>query len=350
VTRILRITAAYTCVAAGVLLCAGIAGAQDPANWSESPAVGLGPLLLRAQSPLAILRLTPTPDTPVTLHEGQWEVALLTSWNNYFDVDPKGRYIIDAETLRLTGQIAYGLTSRLELGMSLPVSYRGGGILDRFVQDFEGLLGVANQQRKQAPLDRYLILIHGNDGRTFQRGGADSGWGIEDGTVTVRYQLASGSETSPAVVASAILKFPTGREASLYSSGGYDVAVGISVGQRVGRFHLYGSIVAMHYATTELVGVSLYPDQLSLFAGVEYRHSPRTSWLLQTLTTSPGAKHLGDFSKSTYEVTGGFKHLLSPNLLLEASLLENLFVFDNSPDVGFHIALVWRSSALGSKR
>jgi hypothetical protein len=349
VTRILRITAAFTCVAAGTLLGARTADAQDPANWSESPAVGLGPLLLRAQSPLAILRLTPTPDTPVTLRAGQWQVGLLTSWNNYFDVDPKGQYIIDAETLRFTGQIAYGLTSRLELGGSLPVSYRGGGILDRFVGDFEGLLGVANQQRKQAPLDRYLILIHGNDGRTFQRVGEDSGWGIEDGTASLRYQLASGSETSPAVVASAVLKFPTGREASLYSSGGYDVAAGVSVGQRVGRFHLYGSIVTVHYATTQLVGVSLYPDQVSLFAGVEYRHSPRTSWLLQTLTTSPGAKHLGDFSKSTYEVTVGFKRLLSPNLLLEASLLENLFIFDNSPDVGFHVALLWRSSAPGNK-
>jgi hypothetical protein len=350
VTRILRISVAYACVTAGILLCAGTADAQDSANWSESPAVGLGPLLLRAQSPLAILRLTPTPDTPVTLREGQWQVGLLTSWNNYFDVDPKGRYTIDAETLRFSVTAAYGLTSRLELGASLPVSYRGGGILDRFVEDFEGLLGVANQQRKQAPLDRYLILIHGNDGRIFERSGEDSGWGIEDGTLTLRYQLASGTETSPAVVASAIVKFPTGREASLYSSGGYDVAAGVSVGQRMGRFHLYGSIVAMHYATTELVGVSLYPNQVSLFAGVEYRHSPRTSWLLQGLTTSPGAEHFGDFSKSTYEVTVGFKRLLSPNLLLEASLLENLFIFDNSPDVGFHVGLVWRSSASGKKR
>jgi hypothetical protein len=349
VSRALRVTAAFVCAVAGALLCAGAADAQGSSNWSESPAVGLGPLLLRAQSPLAILRLTPTPDTPVTLREGQWQVGLLTSWNNYFDVSPN-RYTIDAEILRFTLTAAYGITSRLELGASLPVSYRGGGILDRFVEDFEDLLGVPNQQRKQAPLDRYLILIHGNDGRTFERSGADSGWGIEDGTVTLRYQLVSGTETSPAVVASAILKFPIGREASLYSSNGYDVAAGVSVGQRIGRFHLYGSLVAMHYATTEIVGVSLYPNQVSLFTGVEYRYSPRTSWLLQALTTSPGAEHLGDFSKSAYEVTVGFKRLLSSNLLLEVSVLENLFIFDNSPDVGFHVGLVWRSSASGTGR
>jgi hypothetical protein len=332
--------------AAVVVLCAATACAQEPSNWSESPAVGLGPLRLRAQSPLAILRLTPTPDVPVTLLEGQWEASLLTSWNNYFDVDPK-RYTIDAETLRFTVGAAYGFTSHLELGASLPVSYRGGGILDRFIENFEGLLGVANEQRKQAPRNRYLILIHGKDGRTFQRSGADSGWGIEDATLTARYQLARGTETSPAVTASVILKIPTGRAASLFSSSGYDVAAGISAGQRLGRFNLYGSLVAMHYATTELVGVALYPNQLSLFTGVEYRSSPRTSWLLQTLVTSPGAEHFGGFSKDTYEITVGFKRLLSSNLLLEASLLENLFIFDNSPDVGFHVGLVWRSTATG---
>jgi hypothetical protein len=305
--------------------------------------------MLRAQSPLAILRLTPTPDTPVTLREGQWQGGLLTSWNNYFDVSPN-RYTIDAETLRFAASAAYGLTSRLELGVSLPLSYRGGGILDRSIENLEGLLGVPNETRKQAPRNRYLILIHGNDGRTFERSGADSGWGIEDGTLTLRYQLASGTGTTPAVVAFAMLKFPTGREASLYSSPGYDVAAGVSVGQRVGRFHLYGSVVAMHYATTEIVGVKLYPNQISLFTGVEYRYSPRTSWLLQTLITSPGAEHLGGFSKNAYEVTVGFKRLLSPNLLLEVSLLENLFIFDNSPDVGFHVGLLWRSSALGPGR
>jgi hypothetical protein len=32
---------------------------------------------------------------------------------------------------------------------------------------------------------------------------------------------------------------------------------------------------------------------------------------------------------------------------VEVSVLENLFVFDNSPDVGFHVGLVWRSLPAG---
>jgi hypothetical protein len=37
----------------------------------------------------------------------------------------------------------------------------------------------------------------------------------------------------------------------------------------------------------------------------------------------------------------GFKRALSRKFLLEASVLENLFVYDNSADVGFHAGLVW---------
>ena len=146
--------------AGAALLVAGLAAAQDVSNWAASPAVGLGPLQLRAQSPLAILRLSPTPEAPVTLSDGQWQLGLLTSWNNYFDYDPQ-YYTIDAETLRFTVTAAYGLTPRLEVHAALPLSYRGGGILDRFIENFEGLLHVANQQRKLAPRNRYLVLIKG---------------------------------------------------------------------------------------------------------------------------------------------------------------------------------------------
>ncbi len=330
--------------AAAALLVAGLAAGQDVSNFVTSPAVGLGPLELRSQSPLSILRLTPTPKTPSVLAAGQWQLELLTSWNNYFDYEP-GLYTIDAETLRFTMSATYGVTPRLELAIGVPVSYRGGGIMDRFIENFEGLLHVANKERKLFPRNRYLVEIHGPNGRTFQLTGKDAGWGIEDTTIGARYQLAPGTESTPALMALFTVKLPTGRRSSLFSSGGMDVAAGISAGQRLGRHFVgYASLAATHYAETDMVGVRLKPNQLSLFTGLEYRHSPRMSWLLQALVTSPGAEHFGGFSKNTYEITVGLKRVLNPNLLLEASLLENLFIFDNSPDVGFHVGLVWRSN------
>jgi Protein of unknown function (DUF3187) len=326
------------------LTVAAAGAAQDADPWSRTAAVGLGPLLLRAQSPVAILRLSPTPEVPETLQAGRWEVESLTSWNNYFDADP-GRYTIDAETVRLSTTVGYGVSDRWDVRVSVPVSYRGGGVLDRFIEGFEGVIGMSNPDRKLAPRNRFLVEIHGRDGRVFRRAGGDAGWGLEDSVLAARYQLAPGDASHPAILVAVGIKLPTGREASLYSSGGVDVGAGIFLGQRLSdHFHLYGSFALMRYATMEMAGVQLTSAQESLFAALEYRHSRRTSWLLQTVVTTPGAEHFGGFSKRTYEVSAGFKHVLRPDLLEEASVSENLFIFDNSPDVGVHLGLVWRST------
>jgi hypothetical protein len=336
-------------VAALALALAGPAMGQTADPWTTSPAVGLGPLILKAQSPVALLRLSPTPLPPTTLAAGQWQVGAVVNWNNYFDVEP-GRYLIDAETLGITGGLAYGITDALDVYASLPVSYRGGGILDRFIENFEASLAVANGLRKEYPRNQFLVRINGEDGVVRDRSDGASGWGMEDGTLGVRYQLRRGSDTTPAILLAFAVKLATGRQDSFRSTGGTDTMLGVSVAQRVGVFHLYGTAAVMHYSQPDFSGIRLEQTQWSLSLAGEFRASRRTSILVQALVTSATAVRFGDFAKNTYEITGGFKRLISRNVMLEASVLENLFVFDNSPDVGFHAGLVWRSDPPDSRQ
>jgi hypothetical protein len=330
-------------VAAAVVLHAAATTAQVASDWASTPAVGLGPLLLSSQAPVNLVLLTPTPMPPVTISRGRSAVALLESWNNYFDVDPRGRFFIGGERLGITLGVVYGITDRLDVSATLPLAYRGGGILDGFIEWFETRLGVPNEERRRYPRDRGRVLVHGEDGTTYQLGDGSAGWGLEDGTAALRYQVARGSETTPAVLIGLGVRIPTGREDALRSSGGLEVEGGVSVGQKLGRFHLYGGANLMQHGRSEFLGIRLRRTQWSLSGGLEYRASPRTSILLQGLMTSGPAEHFGDFSRNSHEITLGFKRVLSRDLLLEASVLENLFVFDNSPDVGFHVGLIWRS-------
>ncbi len=293
---------------------------------------------------MALLRYAPTPLPPITLRRGEWRWGTVVNWNNYFAYDPE-RYIIDVESVGLTLGASYGITERFDASLSLPVSYRGGGVLDGFIEGFEESLGVPNEDRELLARDQYLIRIRGRDDRVLERRGGDAGWGLEDADLALRYQLSPGSDTRPAILAGLGVKIPIGRRSSLRSTGGTDVAAGIAVGQKVGRFHLYGTLAYMFYGHEELAGIRLRHSQWSAFAGGEYRVSPRTSWVLQAVRTSGGAVDFGDFSKATNEVTLGFKRLVMPDLIVEMSVLENLFAFDNSPDVGFHVGLVWRSRA-----
>ncbi|MFZ5788287.1 MAG: DUF3187 family protein [Acidobacteriota bacterium] len=339
--------------ASALLLAATTVSAGEPVmpgtrlDWTSSEAVGLGPLILRPQSPLSILRYAPIPLAPATTERGTWNVGTVWNWDNYFAVDAGGRFVIDAESFGITVGASYGLTERVDVNVSLPVSYRGGGVLDAFVENFEETFGVANEVRTEHPRGRYMVRLVGEDGTVFERTGDDSGWGVEDLTLGLRYQLTQGSGTRPAVLVFTGFKLPFGREASLRSSGGTDIALGVAAGQRLGRFHLYGSLTGIHFTTTEIAGIQLTQHQWSLFTGVEFRASSRTSWLLQSNVTSPAARRFGDFAKRTYEVALGFKRLVGTNLMFEASVLENLFVFENSPDVGFHVGFVWRPDRRG---
>jgi hypothetical protein len=325
-----------------VVSAAGSARGQVDGPWATSGAVGLGPIVMRPQSPLTLFRVQPTPGTPEVLAPGQWQFGVFSSWNIYFAYEP-GRYTIDAETLRFTLAATCGLDRRWDVGLNLPVSYRGGGVMDGLIEAVEKALGVPNMDRRRFPRDRYLIRLHGPGGQVLERSGAASGWGLEDATLTLRYQIARGDEEEPALTAGLLLKLPAGRQDALRSSAGFDFGLALSYGQRLGkRTHLYVNTAVIRYNSAEIAGIALHRVQASISACFEYRHSPRTSWLVQGMTLTAGAMHDGNLAKATYEITAGFKHLLSRQLLLEASLLENLFVFDNSPDFGVHLGLVWR--------
>jgi hypothetical protein len=345
VSRVPRATLPIALAAAGLLLAA----TASPQGWTTSDAVGLGPLLLRSQSPLSLLRYSPTPLAPVTTAKGEWYAGGLANWNNYYAYDPD-RYVIDVEMLGVTLGASYGISDRVDVSATVPISYRGGGALDPFIERFEKAIGVPNEKRLLRPRNAMEIRIAGNDGAVFERSGGDAGWGLEDANLAVRYQLSRGDRRRPAVLLGLGLNLPIGRQSSLRSSGGVDVATGIAVGQRLSRrFHLYGTASVTRHATTEVAGVELTRLQWQLFGGVELRTSEVSSWLLQGMTISKGADEFGAFSKATHEVTFGYKRMLRDNLLVEVSILENLFVFDNSPDVGFHVGLVWRSRQAGSR-
>ena len=309
--------------------------------WSTSAAVGLGPLSQGSGSPASVFRLVQPPSAPVTLGRGQWEVGVQADWANYF-CDEGDLYLLDYESLRLRFGVGYGVTARTEIGLGGVAYYQGGGVLDGFIEWFERSIGAINRDRVAAPGDRYLIRVRTQDGSTQEWGGRESGWHVDSVAVAVKHQLLEGSETKPALLVSAVLKLPGASDAAGRPDGGVDRGARRAVGQRLGRFNLYGSLGAVRFGETEIDGAELYDTQLSLMTGVEYRSTPRTSFLLQAMVSSPVAHHLGDLSERSREAALGFKHRLGDHFLLEASVAENLVVFANSADVVLRAGLSWR--------
>ena len=60
---------------------------------------------------------------------------------------------------------------------------------------------------------------------------------------------------------------------------------------------------------------------------------------MQYNASSAVAKDYYQFSNSIHELHVGFKKLFADGTQLEVALTENLFVFNNSADVGVHVGI-----------
>ena len=157
-----------------VALCAGLRPVAAVDN------MGVGPLVVRNQFPVALGYLTYAPDTPATLPEGTWQARYQFETTNSFvntqspranngpqitgaDVAagltlanfPASGYglYVDAETRRHQLRVDYALFDSLELGLELAWLTLGGGILDSRIEgverQFGGLALVANLSQRQ---------------------------------------------------------------------------------------------------------------------------------------------------------------------------------------------------------
>jgi hypothetical protein len=80
-------------------------------------------------------------------------------------------------------------------------------------------------------------------------------------------------------------------------------------------------------------------DQVALLTTIEYPWTDRFSIILQQLINTGAAEDFYQFSESTYELTLGLKAEFLTNTFFEFGLIENLWNFDNSPDLGLHFGL-----------
>ena len=315
------------------------AGATEP--WWSSAAIGLGPLEHSSGTPASVFRMGYLPQAPATLLKGQWEVHSHLDWANFF-CDGGERYFLDYESVRLRLGATYGLTARTQLGIVGSVSYQGGGILDGFIEGFERAVGAINRDRLRVPRDRYLVRWRGQDGSSHEITRGEGGWHMDGLALQVMHQLLAGSETKPSLVATGTVRFPIAAHVPGRPEGAVDVGGSLGVGQRLGRFNLYGGLGLVLFGSSGEEGADLMRYQVSVSTALEYRATPRTSYVVQSLISGPVARHMGELSKRVREVAVGFRHRVGRNVILEASAEENVLLFSNSADIAFHGGLIWR--------
>lgn len=338
-----------THLAAAALSCTLVVPVQ------AEPGPGRGPLPIRDQFPPEMIALDLTPRSGGWLERGEWGLEIGLVHANSFEISPDfdsratdflgGVYqpdytfIADGETTRAHVRIDFGVGSRVQLGLEVPVISHGGGFLDSLIDTTHETFGLPGNDRDERPNDQIEFDFISGASR-FQLG--DGTTELGDLVVSAQVGLFSRDRSAISVVLEA--KAPTGDEAGLAGSGAWDYGVSLVGSAASGSERHLCHWGLGWFALGEPQSLPIdFDDKLSGYIGYEYRPNERWSVVAQAqvessaLPDKPGARH-GDPRAG---IAVGF-HRGGERWQMSAGFLENLTTNDNTLDLGVFFVSSWR--------
>lgn len=315
--------------------------ASDEHSPHRHSALGLGPLRLSSQSPGQSLRLGLIPHTPADLGAGEWKIYAGGSWVNVWA--DEADYALDYESLTTEAVVSYGFTNAwaVEVGVLHRVTF--GGRMDAMIQGFHDAFDLGQNGRTDVPLNQTAIRIDPtgsqpglllddadlqNNHLTFMRG-------------ALLWTMTDGHHTWPATALSLTVQAPIGERRG-YDGGLLDLSLDLSLAKPIGDWVGYASVAYTRFGADEVYGLDLYRSNWSGLGAIEYRITDGWSVVLQYLLSQGVAPDLYVFSKASHELTLGTQVRVGNHTIMQLGLIENLFIFENSPDFGVHLALEMR--------
>jgi hypothetical protein len=288
-----------------------------------------GPLETRGYTIFQLSAFEFTVPLPTYLNEGGLLFKHSITWINVFNYEHT--LVFDNEILRIDNRMFYGVTDRLSVGISAPLTAVGGGTMDTFIEDFHDTFGFDNDTRHQYPRNNFSM-----DEINYS-----SAMLISDITGYVRYRLFDNPGLSiglrvqsPSIVATDWFdhrQFGIGID--LTGFYGFDTSIG--------SFYLTGMASVAQLGNTQSFGYSLVPYQTSFMVGLDWQPIENFSVIGQCIVTS-GCVDAFDYRRWSFEVGAGFRLRISKHILVDIGITENIINLDNSADIGIHLGLTFK--------
>lgn len=328
--------------------------------FSQSPATG--PFMQRDQFPVRMLFLGLRPEAGDLLPRRSVRLAARLDYANtfastfpvgdtlvaddYYQAAPPNEYrlFVDTETLRVSVDLDWRVASRVQLGATVPFLKHGGGFMDGLVEGFHGLFNLSNGGREWSPQNDYGVFVV-RDRRFWIRSVESAGFRPGDLVLRVKMPLYRDGGGLALSLAGAV-KLPTGSLETLTGSGGTDIQATLFATWRP-ETHLVFHANLAHSLLGTVTRSEGFPLRSisTLLLAFEYRTTGRLAALVQTqvnIGPFPGSR-LGPLNRTAIEATVGVRYALSESLSLDVGLTENLSQYQNTPDVGLHAGIVWRT-------
>lgn len=325
-------------VAVSIIAAAGCGIlAQENYKQSASPNAGRGPFEVKSSRAFQIFRLAVTPQTPIVPDKSVDSLFSYVAWNNYWAF-AEGHYKIDAEVVRVVTRYTFGISDSTRLGIEVGANWRGGGILDGFIDDFHDYFKVDQDMRGDFPRGKYKIELMKN-GVTVFTGDNTNGTGLEDPVIFLNKTLTRGDGSMPALGVTTYLKLPGGNAKKLYGTPGIDPGISINASKKVGPVFGYLAFGYTYYGLDRIGSIELKRSQFMYAATLEIPIAESWSLIGQYMVLSGTMDNYFEFSEYSHEYILGAKFSMGKGVEGEFGAIENLFTFGDTADFGIHFGL-----------
>jgi hypothetical protein len=298
------------------------------------------PLYLRNANPLLQTLGAPAMQGGELTPDGRLSQRWVLNLANHADasVSNTEEVVLDGESYFLELALRYGLGSKLELGVDLPLVAHVEGVLDNLIEGWHDLVGLSNHERS-GPANMLRLYYQRNGVTGFDI--EDPGAGLGDVRLTAAYSLAESDGRAVAMRAQAEL--PTGDADHLRGNGAVDLSLVLDATDRRTladmRTSLFGRIGLVAPGDGDIHS-ELQKDWVPLIsAGVAWQWTERTS--LQAQVDFEGAyfeTQLTQLGSSTRLTVGGSHLFGEGGPRLSIAMIEDL-VSDATPDFGLFLSL-----------
>jgi hypothetical protein len=252
-------------------------------------------------------------------------------------------FLFDTEVERWSLNVFYGLSDAVMIEAELPILRFGGGFLDPVIENFHNTFGFPDDSRPDFRKNISEAFLYIN--RQFLYFGPEDldGAGLGDLVLSSKFRLLRGGKSWPAITARAVIKLPTGDPQKLRGSGSMDYGLDLIVSKPFTKSCLHLNLGAVAPGKWELMP-NLYPSPIySALLSYERLVGKNTSLILQNLASSNVLTGVTDsgIGKISHEITIGLEIDHPPWLRWTFSLTENYAQYNNSPDIGFHVGVMY---------
>lgn len=315
-----------------------------------------GPVEVRDEWLLSQPRLTLPATSPDPVGCGAWTVRVEVNRGNDFgwtqtragEPPQSGdrRFLVDGEHMTVALQARYGLTPTLDVGLRVPLHWRGAGFMDGPIDWFHQTTGFLDNIRSAFETDRFRV-----EGRTPDF--APFSWNDEQGTGLGRVETAAHwAFLTPRVDAGGACRgwgaalvgraaLPTGT--GPYESDGVDLGLQLVAAHPVGAdIDVYLGVGGTWFGALGIDGVEYERWRAHGFFAAEWRPWARWSLGFELNASSRLVTNVAQYPGIQVYLNVSAKHDLSRRWELELGFTENLESQQTTTDFGVFAGLVGR--------